>query len=279
MRRHLQKCPGLVASLVALSLLSSASTAGAAVTIGQTAPPGPATQICPTAYDQLNPTVTSGNSYVSPVSGTITSWSTQEPSGGQTAMKVFRPLGGLNYMVVGQEGPHNLAPGLNTFPASVAVKAGDVLGSNGAGGAACAFAVPGETYLYLAGNLAVGAQGTWFSDTDARINISAVVNPTNTFTPAGTTRNKKNGTATLSFDLPNPGELTGTGKGAKVSSAGALTSKSVPAGKATLKVKAKGKNKRTLDETGKVKLKLSITYKPTGGDESTQKVKVKLLKQ
>lgn len=279
MRPHSRKRWGLVASVATLSLLSSASPAGAAVTIGQTAPPGPATQVCPTPYDQLNPTVTSGNSFVSPVSGTITSWSVQEPSGGQMTMKVFRPLGGLSYQVVGHQGPHNLSPGLNTFPANVPVKAGDVLGSSAAGFAACAFAVPGETYLYLAGDLPDGAQGTWLSDTGARINISAVVDPTNTFQPGATSRNKKKGTATVSFDLPNPGELSGTGKGAKVSSAGAPTSRVVPAGTATLKVKAKGKKRRTLDATGKVKLKLSITYTPTGGDPATQQLKVKLRKR
>ena len=42
--------------------------------------------------------------------------------------------------------------------------------------------------------------------------------------------------------------------------------------------KAKGKKKRKLNETGKVKLNVAVTYTPTGGDPSTQSVKVKLKK-
>ncbi len=45
-----------------------------------------------------------------------------------------------------------------------------------------------------------------------------------------------------------------------------------------LTIKAKGKKKGTLNETGKVKLRPKITYTPTGGDPSTQSVKVKLKK-
>ena len=56
------------------------------------------------------------------------------------------------------------------------------------------------------------------------------------------------------------------GKGAKVArAAGAVTSKAVSAGKVQLLIKAKGKKKKKLNETGKVKLKVAVTYTPTGG--------------
>jgi hypothetical protein len=44
-------------------------------------------------------------------------------------------------------------------------------------------------------------------------------------------------------------------------------------------IKAKGKKKKQLNQKGKVKLNVAITYTPTGGDPSTQSVKVKLQKK
>jgi hypothetical protein len=46
-----------------------------------------------------------------------------------------------------------------------------------------------------------------------------------------------------------------------------------------LVVKGKGKKKKTLNKTGKVKLNLAITYTPAGGEPSTQSLKVKLKKK
>ncbi len=40
-----------------------------------------------------------------------------------------------------------------------------------------------------------------------------------------------------------------------------------------------GKKKRQLNETGKVKLNVAVTYTPTGGDPSTQSRKLKLKKR
>lgn len=101
--------------------------------------------------------------------------------------------------------------------------------------------------------------------------------PSNSLTVGEAALNKKKGTANLPVTLPNPGTLTGSGNGAKVS-------RSVTAGKVSLLVKAKGKKKRTLLETGKVKLRVAITYTPsagsppTAGPAVTQTVKVKLKK-
>jgi hypothetical protein len=104
--------------------------------------------------------------------------------------------------------------------------------------------------------------------------------PSNVFSFGAITRNKKKGTATITVNLPNPGELTGSGNGVKASSAGPVViSKSVGAGQAQLLIKATGKKKRKLNETGKVKLNVSITYTPTGGNPGTQSVKVKLKKK
>jgi hypothetical protein len=238
----------------------------------------------------VQPTVTSGNSYVVPATGgignwTITSWSTQAGSAaGMLAMKAYRPLGGPTYTVVGHDGPHALTPStLNTFPASVAVKVGDVLGISGPAGfvPGCRFSVVmGDAPLFRSGNLADGEQGDFQPDDPGeRLNISAVITPTHTFTLGKVEHNRKKGTATLTVaDLPNPGELSTSGKGVNAASV-ATISKAVTHGAATLLIKGKGKKKRKLNEKGKVKLNLAVTYTPTGGDPSTQSVKVKLKKK
>jgi hypothetical protein len=276
----------VAASLAALSLAASASPTAASVTIGQLAP-GAATAGCNQENDWVQPTVTSGNSYVVPGAGTITSWSTNAAagSGRMLAIKIFRKTGDPNvYTVIGHDGPYPLAGGLvNTFPASIPVKAGDLLGVNatnaGTINTACFFSVPGEPTLYFFGNLNDGQSAAFVNDPGTRPNVTAVFAPSNTVTVGTTTRNKKKGTATLHLTLPNPGELTASGNGVKASSAGAVSSKAVGTGPAQLLIKAKGKKGNTLNETGKVKLTVGVRYTPTNGSAATQSVKVKLIKR
>jgi hypothetical protein len=268
-------------ALSAGMLATVASPAAASVTLGQTGTPG---GTCAADFDRLVQTPSSGNTYVSPAAGTITSWSHMaiaNPSQILT-MKIFRPLGGANYMVVGHDSRPLASGVLNSFPASIAVKAGDFLGlysnTNNTG---CLFgSEPGNVLHTHMGDLGDGQSATFDQPpvTSNRNNISAVLNPSNSFSFGGVSRNKKKGTATLNVDVPNPGQLTGSGKGVSASSA-AVTSKSVTAGTAKLPVKAKGKKKRTLNETGKVKVKVNVTYTPTGGDPSTQSRTVKLKKK
>jgi hypothetical protein len=273
--------------LVALVLLASASPAAASVTIGQT---GDSTgSNCAIDYDWVQPTVTSGNPYVVPGTGTITSWATfgGEPFPRQLTMKMFRKIGDPDlYQVVGHDGPRNVVPGDttgNTFGVSIAVKPGDVLGFHTPSGSQeCAIPVAGDQYFARLSDLQDGQYGTFSPETDYRLNIQATFVPDNTFGLAATQRNKKKGTATLTFNLPNPGKLTGAGKGARVSvtTSGTVGSVLAPnSGPSQLLVKAKGKQKRKLNETGMVKLRLSVTYTPTGGDPSTQSVKVRLKKK
>ena len=93
-----------------------------------------------------------------------------------------------------------------------------------------------------------------------------MVTPTSDFTQSGLQRNKKKGTATLTFNVPNPGELTASGKGVKA--AGAVAGKGVAAGQAQLMIKAKGKKKRKLNETGKVMLRRCGHVRPDRGRPS-----------
>jgi hypothetical protein len=274
---------GTTLLLAALALTATGSPAGASVTIGQTH--GPPNNACTSFFDRIQPTVTSGNSYVVPLTiaaGTITSWST-EAGGGALTMKVYRPLGGARYLVVGHDGFRDLTPGLNAYSVSIPVKAGDVLGSSTPGDAGmpgCSFTVPGDSYLARDGNLADGQQEDFLTtSTDRRLNISAVVVPSNAFTLGAITRNKKKGTALLAVNAPNPGQLTVSGNGVKSAAAhSAATTVSAP-GTVSVLIKAKGKKKAKLNDIGKVKVKPTITYTPTGGDPSAQSTKVKLKKK
>ncbi len=121
--------------------------------------------------------------------------------------------------------------------------------------------------------------GNTLSDEDNwyRVLDHAIVS--NSFTIATIRRNKKKGNATITVNLPDPGQLVGAGNGVKASSAGAVTSKSVGAGQAKLVVKAKGKKRRKLNSTGKVKLNVTISFTPTGGKAKTASLKVKLKKK
>jgi hypothetical protein len=269
-------------SLAALSLSASGSSAVASETIGQT---GIAGGTCAANIDRLVQTTSSGNSYVVPATGgigawTVTSWSHPAvANASQTlTMKVFRPIGGTTYMAVGHDSRSLAAGVLNTFPTSLAVKTGDVLGLyTDTDNIGCLFTgAPGNLFFSRMGNLADGASDSFFpAMTNGRTNISAVLNPTNSFTLGGTTRNKKKGTATIIANVPNPGELTASGKG--VNAAGVATiSKTVSPGATTLLIKATGKKKRKLKMKGKVNLGVVLAYTPTGGDTSTQATNVKL---
>jgi hypothetical protein len=278
-----------LASFVAVAALiaTAASPAGAAVTIGQLAPGSPPPGFADPSgtLDIAQPTVTSGNTYVVPGNGTITSWShnAAAPAGQELTFKIFRLVSGLTYTAVGHDGPRPLAGGaLNTFPSSIAVKPGDVIGLSynvAPPAKAAVFVAPGESYLFRNGNLGDGESDAFTQSQGYRVNATAVFVPSNTFGLGAVERNKKKGTATLTINVPNPGELTGSGKGVSAArAAAAVISKAVNPGQAQLLLKAKGKKKRKLTETGKVKLNVAITYTPTGGEPATQSLKVKLKK-
>jgi hypothetical protein len=257
--------------------------ASASVTIGQVAPGVPTS--CSNSFDFVQYS-TPDDSYAMPAAGLITSWTHHSQVGtGQTpTLKIFRKVGEpASYQQVGHDGPHPIDPNTTkTFPSSVAVKAGDVLGLTGAGGAVnigCIFTGLGQDALRTPGLLNDGDIGDFtVGSTNRRLNVSAVLEPTNTFAAGAVTRHKKKGTATLALSLPNPGELTASGNGtnaAVVAGAGSAVS----AGATSLLIKATGKKRKKLNASGKVKLSLAITYTPTGGDPSTQSVKVKLKKK
>lgn len=224
--------------------------------------------------------------------------------GRSLTMKIFRKVAEpATYKVVGHDGPRNLTPSvLNTFPINIAVQPGDLVGFNqenpASGGfmmgdTSCQFDAPGELSFH-SGNLPDDASGSFIvGANDVRLNIKAVVamKAENDFEFGKVTRNKNKGTATLAVDVPGSGTLSLAGKGVKPQRADralrAVASKTVTAaGTVKLRIKAKGKRKQRLNETGKARVKVQVTYTPSGvdtgdvpGDPNTHSRKVRLVKR
>ncbi len=244
---------------------------------------------CSAQADVATPAVPSGNSYVVPGNGTITSWTHNAAAGmGQKmTMKIFRNVSGLNWMVVGHDGPRDLigSDPSNTFPASIQVKTGDVLGLNSANAVmannACRFSLPGSAEILRPGDLADGQSDLFVTDSIGAANVTAVFVPTNTFTLGAIERNKNRGTATLTVNVPNAGQVLLAGKGVTAANTGAQAAAAATApGDVKLLIKASGKKKRRqLNRTGKVKVSPTVTFIPAGGDPSTQSLTVRLRKE
>jgi len=275
--------------ITAAILLIATGTAHGAVTVGQLDPGGSGVT-CGSSFDFLQPTVTSGNSYVMPYEGTVTSWATRASATSDLhmTMKVFRGKGGADYEVVGHAGPQTLQPSVvNTFSANIAVKAGDVLGVGVTDptGPACLFPVTGDTYLYRygfpsPGGMADGESGTFTSFNDRRLNVTAVLEPANTFSFGPVRRHRRKGTANVTVNFPNPGRLTVSGNGVGGSAVKSGAGIPVPAaGSVAVALRAKGRKRRTLNETGAVKVKAIMTFIPAGGAPSQHSLKLKLLEQ
>ena len=279
--------------LAALLLGGSVSPAVAAVTIGSNLArqPNSAANYSPRPTFS-NVSLASGRQapggLSSPVTGTVVRWRIRV--GGSTRVtnfRIIRPLGGALFTGAGTS-PSVTPPihATTSYGVQLPIRIGDYIGVD-----CCApdFFEP-EAEFFVAGGAAVrnewqpgladGGQGHAPLRTNPyEIALNAEINPTSTFTLGAVTHNKKTGTATIAVKVPNPGELTVSGRGVKVANA-AVTSKQVRApGRVRLLIKAKGRKKRKLTSAGKVKVRPVITYIPTGGGVNTQSMKVTLMKR
>ena len=89
----------------------------------------------------------------------------------------------------------------------------------------------------------------------------------------GVKLNKAKGTATLSVKVPSAGTLTASGKGIVKAKKKAKKAK-----KLKITIRANGKALAQLEETGKVKVKAKVSFKPTSGI-AVKKTKAILLKK
>jgi len=120
-------------------------------------------------------------SYTVPAGGgTITSWSTQAgpDSGTQLALVVVRPLGGSQYKVVAISATETLTPSvINTFPVSISVQGGDVIGAWVVNDSYVCDVTsdPGDPLLFEFTTPTVGATLTTSLDPGVLMNISATL--------------------------------------------------------------------------------------------------------
>jgi len=164
--------------------------AEAQVTVGQTV--GAPYELVPCSSsspeDIVQISVAAGTGYAMPSAGVLTSWSTNAgPAPGQLmGLRVYRPLGGLAFRIVGEDGPRALVAGQrNIFPVAIPVQAGDLLGLfvPGNGDAECLFGQTGfeaDFYRYDQSNPSNGAVFSFspgLFGTEERANIEASLLP------------------------------------------------------------------------------------------------------
>lgn len=94
----------------------------------------------------------------------------------------------------------------------------------------------------------------------------------NDFTFGKVKKNKKKGTAKLTVNVPNPGDV----ELAKTKKVKADEERAEAEGKVKLAVKPKGGSKQKLADTGEAKVKANVTFTPDGGDPNTKTKKIKL---
>lgn len=97
--------------------------------------------------------------------------------------------------------------------------------------------------------------------------------PSNAFSLGKVQLNRSKGTASLTVAVPGPGKLTLAGSKVKKS-----TKAVAAAGKPKLPIATKGSARTTLEKTGSAKVKVRVTYVPTGGEAASRTKTVKLLK-
>ncbi len=169
--------------VMAIAALGICSSARAEITIGQLGPLAQIRECGPASgRDYLQGTVASGNGYVVPTAGLLTSWTTMSEKTGSMGLKIFRPVAG-RYSVLAVDGPMMLPASLpKTFPVSIPVLAGDVVGIEAPpfAGAGCTFdtGFDGDVVRYRVERTDVGGTVDFDqTETGGRLNISATLLP------------------------------------------------------------------------------------------------------
>jgi hypothetical protein len=261
----------------------------AVVTIGSNlarAPTNGAPNDLSISQDALPAASQAAGGVTSPVNGTVTLWRVRSgpPAGGSFSVQVFRPLGGGLFTGAGTSALGTIPPNsITAFATQLPISIGDRIGTRNDllyGGVSFNRTGAGTGDVsYWNPHLDDGGAGRAPSLQDSReLTINADIEPTNTFTVRVTGRNKKKGTATITANLPNPGELTASGKGVKAAGTATISKAAAAPGPVTLVIRAKGKKRAALNDIGKVKVKPKLTFTPTGGTAKTQSTKVKLKK-
>jgi uncharacterized repeat protein (TIGR01451 family) len=153
----------------------AAPAALAATTIGQVFTP-----TAQTAATVVQTGVGDGVGYSAPTDGVITSWSFQSDATGATVkLKAARRNPDGTYLIVGESDFQTTAPNqLQSFPARVPVKAGDVIGTAASTGKSVAYTgADADTVALAAGDQAPGSSGAYSDVHGIRMDLTANLEP------------------------------------------------------------------------------------------------------
>ncbi|HEX5982702.1 MAG TPA: IPT/TIG domain-containing protein [Solirubrobacterales bacterium] len=196
--------------------------AGAQVTIGELAPPNPVPYCINGPYDGA-PVGPAAPTYTAPISGTVTSWSTNATlgAGQRLTFKIYRPVAPGRYLIVGHDGPRDLVPGvLNTFSTSLPIQAGDLIGSNDLNADdfpnACLFETgnPADAVFYTEGDFPDGAtiEPEGFEE-GVRFNLKATILPPPTLASLAPSRGSFKGGSSVVLTGSNLAQVSGVSFG------------------------------------------------------------------
>lgn len=112
------------------ALLTAAGAGATTITVGSVLPPGSTPEEFKEQHTLFNTALPEkGANLSSPVNGLIVRWRVQGAVGGPFTLRVLRPNGSGAYTAVGSSGPATpTSEGVQTFSASIPVKAGDLIG-------------------------------------------------------------------------------------------------------------------------------------------------------
>lgn len=280
-----------IGAALGASMLAPA-TGQAAVTVGSNLAVAPnliaaCVPACTYAQARLPADRTAAGGVTSPVNGTVVRWRIR--TGGlvsPTAFRVIRsaPLGEFTGIATSGE----ITPPANTtstFPTSLPVEIGDLIGIN------CCSA--NSTYFRIGGGLNAGRQ--WNpplgngvtrpadSNVGEEITVNADIEPTATFTMATPVR-RNGGKLKLRATVPNAGTLVagdvrdkGIGASAAASRRFKPTTRTADGpGVVTFKVKPTKATKKKLRSKDTLKVKVKIAFTPEFGSTETQTIRAKI---
>jgi hypothetical protein len=169
--RPASRAAAVLAVVLAVSSLT-ASPASASTVIGSTFLP---TSSCGAPYTIIQTTNPPGVSYTVAAPGVITSWRFQSAaSAPHLKFKVFRPVGGTSYTVIGSS--DEVIPILNTIDSyniRIPVQAGDIIGETTLTSATCSSGGGGVSFV--AGDVGVGSTATYDSSGMGVYDLAAVL--------------------------------------------------------------------------------------------------------
>jgi hypothetical protein len=278
----------LLSVLIAVlaGLLAAPGSAQAVLTIGSNLTVQPITNTncsgtpCTTANQSLSPSHTASGGLASPVAGVVVSW--RAASLGAVAnisLRILRPTGGPDsFTGVGTSAATTVA-GM-AIPTVLPIQIGDLLGLNvGSGSSGMVLGSAGAaSQLYWTlpplgdGETRAGSHGP------VETLVQATIDPFSAFSFDRTARNKKNGTATVSLSVPNPGQLAYSGAGLNIAEKAASKPITAP-GTVSFLIKAAGKKMKKLNSRGKVKVTPTFTFTPLGGNPNPESISIVLRKK